>query len=136
MSFFEFDNASIDGATFLAVLLFEARHDSFSRFCGVAFQNLATLEVVENFECDFVVFLVVGSPVENPLAGLQHAGDFNQEVRAQKAVLVMAFLGPRVREIHVECIHRIVLHAVTQEEEYNGAVVVRTLTAFRETKFN
>ena len=30
---------------------------------------------------------------------------------------MVAFLGPRVREIHVEGIHRIVLHAVAQEEE-------------------
>jgi hypothetical protein len=37
---------------------------------------------------------VVGTPVEDALARLQYAGDFNQKIRAQKAVLVVAFCSP------------------------------------------
>ena len=77
MSFLEFDNTSINGAAFLAVLLLETGHDAFGGFRRVALQNFATFKVVENFEGDFVVFLVVRAPVEDTLAGLERASDFN-----------------------------------------------------------
>ena len=70
MSFFEFNDTSVDGAAFFAVFLFESGHDAFGRLGRIAFQNFASLKVVKDLEGDFVVFLVVCAPVEDSLAGL------------------------------------------------------------------
>ena len=67
--FEKFDNAPVDGSTFFFVLALESGLDPFGGFGRVADDDLAGGEGVERFERNLVVFLVVGTPVENPLAG-------------------------------------------------------------------